>query len=1180
MSSTMVRRSELEVFFDRDLSTLRVHHRPAPSPSAIARRPTTGPPAVAIGRDIYLPRPAGPPRALRDRAVLAHEVAHTLQQTTTLRWYRRDDQPASLEREAVALGQDFALGRLPPRAGSARRPVGIRMQGHDSYEHRLLGDTPTSSLVAMMADASNGAARDAALANACNLLSYLAENPTSVNPAQVNQLAGFPVRTVTLNGSGLVVTYGELNTMADYLTTPAEIDSTSSTILLPILEMIRVRGFMQLNEMMSNPEPIPHFASTITSFCPGAVTSILETASFDLLTKGLGVGGRDHYEGCLARNACHFAPYTWWRWQASYAVAVAAAQAAYHGGMTPELVRQAWLAHGYADHFLQDAFAAGHLIDKTMIMQWFVEWAAGQTFLPVYDWDAVSVMTQGNQPGLSGGKLYSSAYSGLSNDPQTTEEQLTINQRIANTGLQAPDPSALQVAYQNYLSLLDNTVSQSVTAQLHDLLNGRSVTASSGTASDFVIWGDDTLLRGGTGAGLASAAGQQSQLSIQQILENGGTDITWQQIFDQFPDQVESEGNMISLSQWHARGGELWNLCTEEIFDSWTTWFVAASGNVLPDMGIVSIDQPGASTFTPSWGPPQGVGFRTTTQPAVCLADGMYWAVFVSSQPGAQGGAQPGALCAVSLSAGSIFPWNVTELAPSVAGPPAIAVFDGVVVAAAVASDGSITTYTSSGGPVWTPQTNVAGVTDALPAGGVALCQVGATQYLLYANSSGVQLLSNPGTGWSAATAIPNGAGGVCPAVTTDGASLYLAFQHGNSIYFGILGASGWSAPKAIGGWATQGGVSLAYVAGSVQMGYWGTNKNPYLATYNGNGNWASLKASSWGSTAPVAAVASPTGQPRLLFAQFGALMTIDANPSGANLQWEGNAYTFGGFFSDTLPATANFGGSTYAFLTVDTDVNMFQGTDGAWTAAGNLPGVYGGSQLGVAVRTAENGTESLWLASVGGNGAVSVSSYDGKTWVATPLVTGGGADGGVALADYSGNLYVFYESGNALGWSVYNDASGTWTALGNVPGTDSPSSTSTVVVDGILYIGYICDDPNHNNQRIYTVAYDGQSWGPPLMEGNDIGLSVSLTGYDDKLILVFLRTDRAGLQAVWSGTGGTSWNGATRLAPAASAPGFITVEANVGNDTRSVAVQSLSTYAPSGNLSGLFGQVLSAPGS
>ena len=28
---------------------------------------------------------------------------------------------------------------------------------------------------------------------------------------------------------------------------------------------------------------------------------------------------------------------------------------------------------GYADHFLQDSYAAGHLVNKTLVMQWYIE---------------------------------------------------------------------------------------------------------------------------------------------------------------------------------------------------------------------------------------------------------------------------------------------------------------------------------------------------------------------------------------------------------------------------------------------------------------------------------------------------------------------------------------------------------------------------------------------------------------------------------------------------------------------------------------------------------------------------------------------------------------------------------------------------------------------------------------
>ncbi len=32
------------------------------------------------------------------------------------------------------------------------------------------------------------------------------------------------------------------------------------------------------------------------------------------------------------------------------------------------------MQNGFGDHFLQDSYAAGHLINKTQIMMWFVNW--------------------------------------------------------------------------------------------------------------------------------------------------------------------------------------------------------------------------------------------------------------------------------------------------------------------------------------------------------------------------------------------------------------------------------------------------------------------------------------------------------------------------------------------------------------------------------------------------------------------------------------------------------------------------------------------------------------------------------------------------------------------------------------------------------------------------------------
>ena len=60
------------------------------------------------------------------------------------------------------------------------------------------------------------------------------------------------------------------------------------------------------------------------------------------------------------------------------------------------------MAQGYADHFVQDSFAPGHLANKTLVMQWFVEWAEDSLFFQVKDWDDVRFVTAANRRPLWG----------------------------------------------------------------------------------------------------------------------------------------------------------------------------------------------------------------------------------------------------------------------------------------------------------------------------------------------------------------------------------------------------------------------------------------------------------------------------------------------------------------------------------------------------------------------------------------------------------------------------------------------------------------------------------------------------------------------------------------------------------------------------------------------------------
>jgi hypothetical protein len=197
---------------------------------------------------------------------------------------------------------------------------------------------------------------------------------------------------VRLGPAGVLVTYGELNALPDYLANPVALDTVPADVLLGILQCIRQEGYNQLTLLLTNANPNVTFQyAASSSWKLSLINNIVETSALDAFTMKLGVNSSDHYQGLLSRNACHFAPFSWYRWQASHLIARDLAQRSYAEKDSTQqalLKHQAMVYDGYADHFLEDSFAAGHLLNKTLVMQWFIEWAANQSLLPLADWDA------------------------------------------------------------------------------------------------------------------------------------------------------------------------------------------------------------------------------------------------------------------------------------------------------------------------------------------------------------------------------------------------------------------------------------------------------------------------------------------------------------------------------------------------------------------------------------------------------------------------------------------------------------------------------------------------------------------------------------------------------------------------------------------------------------------------
>lgn len=584
-------RRHLERVVGQDLRALRTHVDQRADAIATALRAD----AVSVGADVFFRAGAFRPDHPAGLRLLGHEVGHCVAAAAGPTDRVADgstvvENRVSAEHWADTVAAGVMTGTAVPGTAPLRRPGAdsdLVLSRHASWEHRLLGDAPAADLNAIANRLPN---REQLLMELRDFLYMWHQDPQNVTQQMINRRYPY-VRTLRLNTSGLLVTYGELNTLPDYLAAPEVMDSLPANYLLPILQAVRQEGYNRVQQLLGG--STASFAGSVAINSGWSMIDLLwETRAIDSLTPNFGPGGTNHYTALVGRNACHFAPFSWYRWQTFYTIARAKALQAFQTpdpGTKARLTRQAWVNHGYADHFLQDSFAAGHLVNKTLIMQWFVDWAADKWYIPVADWDQVKFMTAARQPGLSAQGLYNMANPGTVRDPQTAEEQPTRQQRMDMCGVVA-DGGSQQQSYYNYLAFLNSTVVQSSSGALHDYFNANSLWAASvAQPQKYQLWGDDTMLNGGAGVGFASQTAHQSQQSILDLLNTGQTAITVQQLFDQFPTMVSSTQAeaLQPLQQWNNGLRSVAN----QLFPSVHYYLLRA----YPRIGRISVDAPSAT---------------------------------------------------------------------------------------------------------------------------------------------------------------------------------------------------------------------------------------------------------------------------------------------------------------------------------------------------------------------------------------------------------------------------------------------------------------------------------------------------------------------------------------------------------------------------------------------------------
>jgi|GEM_PF-5573781 len=214
----------------------------------------------------------------------------------------------------------------------------------------------------------------------------------------------------------IIVSYSEINTFPDFFGNPETIANTPKSTVLNLLQGVRQQAYIELSNLYkeifgedknkladwSNRE---YLGITQGDFEGAvgprgqAVNDFAYEKRTELQVQGATKRSKkeeksQEYFAALERNACHFAPYSWDQWQGYHDKARELAKLSYrnqeiaedfkHRGwddkvpileqQSAKLANEAMLQNAFGEHYLQDSFAAGHLIDKTGVMQAFTKW--------------------------------------------------------------------------------------------------------------------------------------------------------------------------------------------------------------------------------------------------------------------------------------------------------------------------------------------------------------------------------------------------------------------------------------------------------------------------------------------------------------------------------------------------------------------------------------------------------------------------------------------------------------------------------------------------------------------------------------------------------------------------------------------------------------------------------------
>lgn len=646
-------RAPMESAFGASFADVRVHTNSEIAPHISAT-------AFTVGSDIHFAPGAYRPAERSGQWLLGHELTHVVQQNGA----STEADGSCVHRHASK--EHYLLGSMTPEQirtiadAKARVAAGPGSGLAGKFKVKFLGaqrPQPAALYEALLAVQE----QITALEHWRDVTGPDDPDPMIVNKGRTeyNHHWGGQLVTVRCRDGELVCTVGELNALPDFFGSFDDIARVDRSILFKTMQVIRRESYVYLkgleaqmqNRSYSYDKKGEAFTGiednnvSLPAHLPDVANNaidVLQTAS--MLKSGNGEVGLDTSigaEATLGRNACHFPPESWLRWRDHHQRARALVASATSLNDLADKGNEAIALNAFGEHYLQDSYASGHLINKGFVMAVAMEHVTQDSRtkmgltprkiralqLATAHREAYKVpkAAKDKLDDVAGGRPARANVLDDQNlkarDPQSALEAArqgggnAATRKRAEVAASGLDPNSM--SFEQFRAWLNDFWIQKITNTLHDkyCVNGLDV-SSPDQRNLFKIYGDSNMMRSGEGAAYTAETSMLSREAINTLIKNKRTRLTppvpgqpvipprpvtsTEKILSRFPDKVSDGGVEMSLEDW-ATGAPMRRQIAE-VVDALSAEFWK-EGKVTALVRLASIKKPVAAGLKPDHGP-------------------------------------------------------------------------------------------------------------------------------------------------------------------------------------------------------------------------------------------------------------------------------------------------------------------------------------------------------------------------------------------------------------------------------------------------------------------------------------------------------------------------------------------------------------------------------------------------